>query len=162
MFANAVEDGGCGHPLAFTLVCGDVEALGEVHLLWGAELEHAVHLHHLERLLLIEPVGNALAEQGYGLGVELTMVDVATHVDGTCEFDAYEAAAARGVCEQVGDVGGGDEGCSTGETLDVLSVWRLHLYGRKLHYIFEESFLHFRAYLVELVEVDEQELAHSL
>ena len=162
LLLDTQEDVGGGHPLPLFVALGNGEEIVEVDLLWRAHLELAVRLHHKARLLLVHPVGLPAVEQCNGLGIELLVVDAIRHVDGSRQLDADEAAVARGICQQVADIGCGDERGQAGKLLDMFAVGTFHLHARQLDDVLQESLLHLGTDLVELVEVDEQELAHGL
>ena len=159
---HGVEDGGGCQILSLGIVVGDGEALMEEEFFGRLLLELLVGGHQLAGLLSVEPVGNALFEECQGLGVELLVVDALRKLDGACELDADEATAARGVAEHIGHVRSGDERGQARQVLDMLAVGSLHLHRCQLDDVLQESLLHLGRNLVELVEVDEQKLAHGL
>ena len=90
------------------------------------------------------------------------MVYAMLDIDGTCELDTDEATCACRVGQDVGDVGRSNERGQTGKILYMLAIGTLHLDTCQLDEVLQESALHGGTYLVELVEVDEQELTHGL
>ena len=125
-------------------------------------LKLAVIVHDEARLLLVEPVRLVVFEGHLCLGIELLIVGRGAHVDGTCQFHADETAATGGVGEYVRHVCRGNEGCKPWEVLHVASVGSLDFHGGQLDDVLQETFLHLARNGIELVEVDEQELAHLL
>lgn len=110
---DALADLLAGEPLAFLLLFGQTEALGEdgLHVVRAEEGEVGT----LDALHLVgrEPVGRAFgAELVEKLGVELVVVDGREVVDELplTDVDAEVASAAGGVAERVHVVGGGEEG----------------------------------------------------
>ena len=103
------EDSGGRHELSLTFAVGNGEALMEVALFRCLPLEALVRRYQQTCLLLVEPVGFALFQECYGLGVELLVVDGVADVDGSCDLYADEATVAGRIGKAVCDVGGGNE-----------------------------------------------------
>ena len=96
-------------PFAFFAFRYATEILVEELLYRRYFLKLFVVLRHQALFVAVEPVAFAAIEGVHGLGVELFVMDGATHVDRCGYFDADETTAARCVGEQVFMVAGADE-----------------------------------------------------
>ena len=98
----------------------------------------------------------------HGLGIELFVVRRGAHIDRSCELHTQETSAARGICQYIRLIGGGDEGGTTGKVLYMTAIRSFDLYRRQGDDILQETLLCLWRDLIKLVEVDEQHLRHLL
>lgn len=121
-----------------------------------------VVLHQQFGLNIIEICFFVMFQGVKGLCKELSVIGFHAHIDGGCQLHADEAAVARRVGENVGEIARCDERRQSWKLLHAGAIRTFHLDTWQLDDVFQKSLLHGGRNLIELVEVDEQELRHSL
>ena len=102
-----------------------------------------------------EVMALATVQQVHTLRIELFVLDGRVHIDHLRQLHAEEAAAARGVGEQVGRVAGADERGYARQRGGIAGVCLAHAQRGHLHQVLQRALLACRVAVI-LIEVDEQ------
>ena len=126
------------------------------------ELELTIVAHDELRFMIVKPVGLALVNERLSLGIELFVIGTNTNINRSCQLHTNETTIARRISQHIADVGSGNEGSQTWKVLNMSSVGALGLDTCQLDDVLQEALLRTSRNLVELIQIDEQHLRHSL
>ena len=153
---------GCRKILTLLDIIGQVKIEIEILIYRRNHLKLSVARHNQLGLLRIKIGLLACLQCRQGLRIELFIIRKLTYIDRTRQFYTQESAIAGWVGEDIFHVARGDERCHSRKLLHMTAIRRFHLHTRQLDDVFQKSLLHLRRYLIELIQVEEQCLAHCL